>query len=248
MTVLTGAVTLVTGASSGIGAASARLLAGSGAQVLAAGRSAGRLAELPSGVRPLRADLSTPDGPAELAAAALAGAGRVDVLVHCAGIGGVRPLVDCSQAQLRELVQVDLLAPIQLTAALLPGMVERRSGHVVTVSSIARLGVRGEVAYSAAKAGLAGFSDALRQEVAGTGVRVSEVVPGAVDTPMLARRVPAYDRRFPRPVSADRVAGAVLAAIEHDRDHVHVPGWLALASRIHGAAPGVYARLAARLG
>lgn len=248
MTVVAGAVALVTGASSGIGAATARLLAASGAQVLAAGRSPERLAELPSRVRPLRADLNTQDGPAELAAKALAVAGRVDVLVHCAGVGGVRPLVDCSAAQLRELVQVDLLAPVQLTAALLPGMVARRAGHVVTVSSVARLGVPGEVAYSAAKAGLAGFSDALRLEVAGTGVRVSEVVPGVVDTPMLARRVPAYDRRFPRPVSADRVAAALLAAIEHDRDEVHVPGWVVLASRVHGAAPRLYARLAAHLG
>lgn len=248
MTRLAGAVVLVTGASSGIGAATARLLARSGAVVLAAGRSAERLADLPTGVRPLRADLCAEGGPAGLAAAALGAAGRVDVVVHAAGVGGARPLVDCTDEQLRELVQVDLLAVIELTARLLPGMLQRADGHVVAVSSVARLGVTGEAAYSATKAGLAGFCDALRLEVAGTGVRITEIVPGAVSTPMLDRRHPPYDRRFPRPVSADRVAAATAAAIEHDRDVVHVPGWLALASRLHGVAPGLYARLATRFG
>lgn len=248
MSDLVGAVALVTGGSSGIGAATVLALHQAGCRVLAVGRCEDRLAGLPAGVRPMVQDLLADDGPATLAARAVKPYGRVDVVVHAAGIGGVRPLTGSSDDELRRVVQLDLLVPLQLTARLLPAMLDRGRGHVVTISSIARLGVPGESAYSAAKGGLAAFTDALRLEVAGSGVGVSEVVPGTVRTPMLAARTPPYSRRIPRPVSAERVATAVVGAVTGDRDVVHVPRWLDVASRVHGAAPRTYARLAGRLG
>jgi short-subunit dehydrogenase len=128
-------------------------------------------------------------------------------------------------------------------------MLERGRGHVVNVGSIAgHVGVPREAVYAAAKGGLAVFTESLRQELAGTGVGVSLVSPGVVDTPFFERRGAPYERRRPRPVGADAVARALVDAIERDRPLVLVPGWLALPARLQGALPGLYRALAGRFG
>jgi len=244
-------VALVTGGSSGIGAATSRALAQAGARLLIAGRDAGRLAELAAetGGTPLRADLAAPGGPAGLARAALDAAGRVDLLVSNAGIGWAGPVGELPQQTAQDLVTVNLTAPIQLCALLVPGMTERGSGRVVFVSSIAgATGVRGEAAYSAAKGGLGYFAESLAYELAGTGVGISLVVPGVVDTPFFERRGRPYDRRRPVPVSAEKVAAAIVGAARQDRAVVFVPGWMRFPAWLHGAAPGMFRALAGRFG
>jgi short-subunit dehydrogenase len=124
-------------------------------------------------------------------------------------------------------------------------MLQRRRGHILLVGSIAgRVGVADEAVYSASKAGLAAFADSLRAELAGTGVGVSLVTPGAVDTPFFERRGRAYGRRVPRLIPPERVADAVLHCVEDARAERTVPRWLAVPARLHGAAPGVYRSLA----
>ncbi len=140
------------------------------------------------------------------------------------------------------MLAVNLDAPIRLTNALLPTLRDQ-DGHVVFVASVAAIGVAGEAVYSATKAGLRGFADAVRLE---SGVRVTTVLPGAVDTPYFARRGTPYHRRFPRPVSADRVAAAVVDSVGRDRAEVFVPRWLTLGARVHGAVPATFARLSRR--
>jgi short-subunit dehydrogenase len=128
-------------------------------------------------------------------------------------------------------------------------MLERRSGHLCLVGSIAgRTGVAGEAVYSATKAALDAFAESLRLELHGSGVGVSLVVPGVVDTGFFAARGRPYDRRSPRPVSSDRVAAAVVDAIAHDRAEAWVPGWLRVAPAVRSLAPGAYRRLSARFG
>ncbi|MCD2194306.1 SDR family NAD(P)-dependent oxidoreductase [Actinomycetospora endophytica] len=237
-----GAPALVTGASSGIGAAIAHRLAGRSAPLVVTGRDAGRLNAVAAatGAHPVVGDLTTTAGRAAVVSAC--DEHGVGLVVHAAGIGAAGPFSGVDEAEVDAVLAADLVAPVQLTRALWPA-VRRARGHVVFVASIAAIGVAGEATYSAAKAALRTFADALRLEEPAVGV--TTVLPGAVDTPFLARR--GYDRSFPRPVPADRVAAATLRAVERDRAEVFVPRWLQVASVVQGAAPGVFRRCAPRL-
>lgn len=248
---LAGAVALVTGASSGIGRACAQRLAQRGARLLLAGRDGAALAEVAgeTGGQPLVVDLAQPGGAERLAGSALGVAGHVDVLVNNAGVGWAGPVSRMAGPDIDLLVAVDLTAPLQLTRALLPDMLRRRRGHVVFVTSIAGVtGVANEAVYAATKAGLGTFAESLRLEARGTGVGVSTVAPGVIATAFFDRRNEPYRRRWPRPIAADRVATALVHAVENDRADVFVPRWLSGAARLHGTAPALYRALAARFG
>jgi short-subunit dehydrogenase len=249
---LDGAVALVTGASSGIGAATAAALAAAGATLLLTGRDEARLAEVAAraGGTALAADLAAGGGAAMLAEKALGAAPcGVDILVNNAGLGWAGPLGEIPAAKVAELAAVNLTAPIELTRLLVPGMIERGRGGVVFVSSIAGVtGVRGEAVYAATKAGLSGFAESLGYEVRGHGVTVSVIVPAVIDTPFFSRRGRPYGRARPAPIPAGRVAAAVVSALEHGRPVVYVPGWMRFPAWLHGTAPGAFRALAARFG
>jgi short-subunit dehydrogenase len=253
---LDGAVALVTGASSGIGAATAVALAAAGASLLLAGRDETRLAEVAgrTGGTALGGDLAVPGGAVRLAEQALgapqaAARGGVDILVSNAGLGWAGPLGEIPLGKITELATVNLAAPIELTRLLVPGMIERGRGGVAFVSSIAGVtGVRGEAVYAATKAGLGGFAESLAYEVRGRGVTVSVIVPGVIDTPFFSRRGRPYGRARPAPLPAGRVAAAIVSALEHERPVVYVPGWLRFPAWLHGTAPGAFRALAARFG
>jgi len=248
---LSGAVVLVTGGSSGIGAASAVALAGRGARVLVSGRDAVALDEVARtcGGTALPADLSTAEACAELAGRALAVHGQVDVLVSSAGIGAAGPFAQLAPAMIEELVRVNLLAPALLARALLPGMLERGRGHLLLVGSIAGLtGVADEATYAATKGGLSILAESLRLELHDRGIGVSTVIPGVVATAFFERRGVAYGRRWPRPVPPERIASAVVRAVERNRAETIVPRWLSSAPRARGLAPAGYRFLARRFG
>ncbi|MGW4893652.1 SDR family NAD(P)-dependent oxidoreductase [Kitasatospora sp. NPDC004240] len=244
-------VALVTGASSGIGAATAARLAASGWRTLLSGTDPGRLAAVAdrTGGLALPQDLSVPDGPARLAERALAAAGHVDALVAGAGLGFRGPFQETPPDTLGRMIDVNLAAPLQLARLLLPGMLERRRGRIVLVGSMAgQVGVPDEAVYAATKGGLAMFAESLWYELRGTGVGVRIILPGAVDTPFFARRGTPYHRERPRPVPPERIADTVLAAIRTERDRIFAPRWLAGPARLHGLAPGVFRRMAYRFG
>ena len=238
-----GALCLVTGASSGIGLATARALRASGAEVVALGRDRAGLEA--SGGRALVCDLAEEGA----AARAAAEAGPVDVLVANAGVGWAGVFAEMEPKAIERLVRVNLTSALELTRALLPGMLERGRGHVVLVGSIVgRVGARDEAAYAATKGGLAAFAESLRQELASAPVGVTLVTPGVIATAFFERRGTPYDRSFPRPLAPERVAAAIVAAIRDDRAEVTVPRWLAVAPRLRGLAPGLYRALASRFG
>jgi short-subunit dehydrogenase len=246
---LVDAVVLVTGASSGIGAATAVRLAASGARLIVTGRNEERLREIAAltSATPLAADLAEPGGPEMLVEKALAAEGRVDVLVCNAGAGWAGPIGELSGTKASELVSLNLLAPVQLARLLAPGMAERGSGRLVFVSSVAgATGVRYEAVYAATKAGLNYLAESLSYELADTGVGVSLVLPGVVDTPFFGRRGRPYDRRRPVPIPPERVARAIARAVSRDLDVVYVPGWLRFPVWLHGVAPRTFRRLAIR--
>lgn len=235
---LEGATALVTGASSGIGRATAAALAGRGARVVALGRDVARLEGV--GERQVVWDLAEPGAVAEEV-------GPVDVLVNNAGAGWAGPFAETPDVE--RLVAVNLVAPILLTRALLPGMLERGRGHIVNVASIAGfVAPRDEAVYAATKAGLVAFSESLRYELRGSGVGVTLVAPGVVATPFFERRARPYARSWPRPISAERVADVIARAIEDEKDEVFVPRWMSAVARLRGAAPGLFRALSGRFG
>lgn len=243
---------LVTGATGGIGTAVARRLARRGARLLLHGRNGTALNDLAgeTGGVPLEVDLAGKDGPEKLGALALAQSGEgIDVVVHSAGVGWRGAFPDMGVEDIERLVGVNLAAPVRLTRVLLPTMLRRGGGHICFVTSIAGLtAVAEESAYSASKAGLATFAEALRLEVARSGVSVSTVAPGAVRTRFFETRGCGYDRRFPRMLDPDGLAKCITDTVERDRPAVVRPRWLAAAPFARAVAPGAYRRLAMRFG
>ena len=249
---LPGAVVLITGGSSGIGRATARAMAAAGARPLVAGRDRERLEAVAAhcGGVALIADLAAPAGADGLADAALRAApDGIDVLVNNAGIGWEGPFGDIPAAVEEQLVAVNLAAPLRLTGLLAPAMAHRGRGHVVFVSSIAgATGVRREAAYAATKAGIHCFAESIRYELRGSGAGVSVILPGVIDTPFFDQRGTPYQRKRPAPIPPERVARAILTAVDRNRPEIFVPSWLRYPAWIRGAAPGLFRSLAGRFG
>jgi short-subunit dehydrogenase len=190
---LAGSIALITGASSGIGEAAARSLARRKVHVVLTARRKDRLDALAGEIRALGSgaealvvpgDLTAPGEAERIAGEALAWKGRVDVLVNNAGAGRMRFLETLDpQADILPILTLDLTAPILLVRALLPGMLQRRSGSIINIGSTSgMLALPTSSIYCAAKFGLRGFNDALRREVRGMGIDVSLVSPGPVRT------------------------------------------------------------------
>jgi short-subunit dehydrogenase len=240
---LSGEIAIVTGASSGIGAATACELGRRGATVVLAARRIGLLEAQARSIREaggeaiaVPADIGDGTDIGMLAERTFELFGRVDVLVNNAGAFWMRSLASSSAEEITGLAQVNLLGAMLLTRAVLPGMLERRHGAIITVGSLSGR-VAMEPLYSATKYGLRGFSLALRRQLAGTGVSVSLVAPGNIDTDM-TRHVTA---RLPEP---SLVATAIADLVQRPRREVVVPGkhyaiaWLEqalpiLADRVH---------------
>jgi short-subunit dehydrogenase len=242
---LSGTTVLVTGASGGIGRAAAIRLHARGARLVLHARDAAHVRELADrlGAATASADLGDPDGPAMLAEQA----GRVEVLVHCAGRGLRGPFASTPAPQVDEVLAVNLRAPAQLARALLPGMLSRGRGHLAFVASIAgHTGVGHEAVYAASKAGVLALAESLRLELAASGITVSTVSPGAVDTGFWDARGVPYHRRSPRPIPADRVARVLVAGVERGGGDRIVPRWRAVAPAVRALSPALYQRLAAR--
>lgn len=228
-------VVLVTGASRGIGRSVALAFAREGAKLILAARSADRLAQVENEVRESGSDaLSVPTDVtshtdvAVLIDAAMNRFGRVDVLVNNAGIGKVGGVESASfDDDLAKTLQASLFGMIDVTQRVLPILRTQGSGTIVNMSSVmgrkafARFG-----SYAIVMHAVSAFSDALRQEVAGSDIRVSVIHPALTATDLLreaeeAEMPPPF--RHMTPLSSDDVARALVAAVRHDRARVVLP-------------------------
>lgn len=233
---LEGSHVLLTGATGTIGSALAAGFAALGARLTLVARGAGPLTDLAGelGATALPADLTRTDELADVVTRAEDGLGPVDVLVHNAGVEVLDELADADPAELAAAVALNLTAPLVLTRLVLPGMLARRRGHVVALSSLAGVAsFPGLAAYGATKAGLTHAMAGLRLELRGTAVRTTTVEVGPVESPMMDRITehPPTARAFARAhglhllrsLGPDEVAGAVVDAVARDRRHVRLP-------------------------
>jgi uncharacterized protein len=250
MTQLSGRV-LVTGASGGLGQAIARTVARSGVELVLTARRVEVLESLaaqlsPAAVRAIACDLSDRADVARLAEQA----GAVDILIANAGVPAGGLLTELSQEEIDRMLEVNLRAPIALVRALAPGMIERRRGHIVLISSLqGKAAVPVSSVYSAAKFGLRGFALGLREDLRPHGVGVSVVLPGFIrDAGMFAdagvKLPPGVGTRSP-----EDVAAAVVSAVERNRAEVEVaPVGLRLGTAAASVAPALSAAVSRRLG
>ena len=248
MTEIRTAITLVTGATGGLGGAIARALAREGADVVVTGRQPGPLRALAEeiGARSVVADLSRRQDLDRL----LAEAGRLDIAVMNAALPASGPLDDWQQEQIDRALEVNLANPIAMTRALLPSFLERGSGHFVYISSLSgKVASKGASLYSATKFGLRGFAGGLRCDLHGTGVGCSVINPGFVrDAGMFAdagaKLMPGMGT-----VSPDQVSAAVIRAIRRNAAEVDVaPVGLRLGALVGSVAPGVSSWAQGRFG
>jgi short-subunit dehydrogenase len=249
---LTDRTILITGANRGIGRALTEALAREPAALVLAGmRDTGAFAPVPGAraeVRPVALDLST----REAIATGVAGLPAVDVLVNNAGrmTGGLLEEQDVDEVE--AMFQVNLLAVVQLTHALLPGMLERRRGAIVNNASISGYAAfPGASTYAAAKHGVVGFSESLRRELAGTGVSVLHLVTPGVKTAMGDATAETYGRHFDTSgwdwVEPEAWAAKVVQAIRDDAAILDPPAKLRVAKLLsRGPAAGLD-RLSARM-
>jgi short-subunit dehydrogenase len=239
---LAGARVVVTGASRGIGRAVAIAAARRGATV---GLIARTREELEAVLRDAggRGAVAVADvGDRHQSDAAIASIeadiGPTDVLVANAGIGAYGPFTEIDLDEVERLTRVNYLGTVYPIHRVLPGMIQRRRGHIVVVGSIAgRIGAPNEAAYSATKFAQVGLTEALATEVAGYGVGVSLVNPGIVETDFFETRGHAFDGNVPKPVSAEKVAEAILRAVEKNTFEQVVPRWLGQAVVIRHLVP-----------
>ena len=232
-----GAKVVVTGASSGIGAALAPMLAERGAIVGIVARRADRLAEVlerckqhsPES-RLWAFDLGDADGAEALALRMWDELGGIDVLVNNAAIPKRRRVQDISIDEVRETMTVNYESPVRMTLAVLPKMLERDSGMIVNVSSFGgRVGILGEAAYCGSKFALVGWSESMQLDLWNTGVDVRLILPGAIDTEIWdqpGNDDPLYDGPLE---PADTVAAGIIEAIEGDRFEHYLPDMKAIA-------------------
>jgi short-subunit dehydrogenase len=244
---------LITGASSGIGAAAARAFAGAGASLVLAARSEAALqelaAELPGHPLVIPTDISQADQARAMVERSIAERGQLDILINNAGIGLTGMVATLGPADLQRILAVDVFGPLYAIQAAVPHMRQRQRGQIINVSSV--LGVQplpGVGGYAAAKAALESLSSALRMELMHSGIAVTVVRPGRTETPFAARRLGRGRESWrPRGVPPEAVARALLRAARNEPRVEYVTLGDRLLLLAAALAPAIIERLLASL-
>jgi NADP-dependent 3-hydroxy acid dehydrogenase YdfG len=220
---LHGRVAVITGASSGIGSATARALVAAGARVVVGARRSDRLealtAELGESARAVVSDVRNPDDMRRLADAAVESFGRLDILVANAGIGMYGGILDHTDAELAEMMDTNVAGTVWAVRAALPHLRASDAADIIIISSVAGLRAAGdEAVYGATKHAQIGLAGALDRELHHDGIRISAICPGGTATEFaIGRGRTEGDPALARMMTADDVAAAVRAALTQPR-------------------------------
>jgi NADP-dependent 3-hydroxy acid dehydrogenase YdfG len=224
------AVSIVTGATGGIGGAIALALADHSGRIVVTGRRRDRLAAVSDAIEErggeaavVEGDITSADTARTVVDIAIERFGRVDVLVNCAGYGPPMPLVDVSEADWNATIGSCLTGAYLMTRAVLPTMLDADSGRIMQVASIAGKGVEANrTAYCAAQWGLQGFSQALQAELSGTSVRVQVINPASVATDWWTTTSdPQPESVLERMMTPGDVAQTIMWMLSRP-DHIHI--------------------------
>ncbi|AWB45840.1 oxidoreductase [Paenibacillus sp. CAA11] len=238
-------VIVITGASSGIGAETARLLSEQGAKVILAARSLDKLEAVGRTLKGpyeiIELDVGSDASVGHAFEQIWASNPRIDCLLNNAGYGRFERFVDTTVSEFEDMMNVNYLGIVRCTRAVLPRMLEQGGGQIVNVASMAgKLATAKSTAYSATKHAVLGFTNALRQEVRGTGIVISAVNPGPIDTPFFTLADPGGD--YVKNVGwmmmkPQRVSKAIVKVIERRKAEVDLPWIAGFGTRLYQLVP-----------
>lgn len=252
---LSGKIVWITGASSGIGAAMALEFARLGAIPVLTARSEEKLRHICAAIENehawKRLDVTSTEEVEEVAAAIMRQYGAIDILVNNAGYGVFETFTEASLSTLEDMMDVNYMGMVRCTKAALPHMLKAGSGHIVNIASMAgKMGSAKSTGYSATKHAVLGFSNSLRQELIGTGVSITAVNPGPIDTPFFERADPGRNyvnniRWFM--LKPEQVVRAVIASIAGKRAEIDLPFLAGLGVKVYQLFPRLLDRVAVKL-
>lgn len=252
----------ITGASSGLGAALAIAFSQEGAKLILSSRRADAMQAVkekcsgdPGNIAVLPLDLADLDAMRALAAQAKAHFGRIDILVNNGGVGQRGSAIDINIHVVERIMRVNFLGQVALTQAVLPYMIEQKSGNIVVISSLqGELPVPGRTVYAASKHALHGFFESLRAEVWKYNIKVTIIAPGLIKTEFAVNAVTAdgtprgkNETRHENAMPADIAAQKILAAVRQGKEIVYIGGPERFAIYAKRFAPGLYSRFLHRV-
>jgi len=252
---------LITGASSGIGAATARSMAAVGGKTILVARTQAALEALEAEIRAAggqawayAADLSDPMAVAQVSIQVAREAGLPDIIVNNAGAGRWLAVDETSAEEAAQMMAAPYFSAFYTTRAFLPAMLQRGSGHIVNINSpVSRFVWPGAAGYAAARWALRGFTEALRADLQGTGLRVTSVIPGLVSSPYFEHNPGAFERlpkiaQLVPAITPEQTAAGIVWAVERNRREYVLPAMLRLFYLLHSLAPWPVEALLVRTG
>ncbi|WP_284644751.1 SDR family NAD(P)-dependent oxidoreductase [Paenibacillus silviterrae] len=248
-------IAVITGASSGIGAIMAQMLAERGAIPVLMARSESKLEEVSAGLRGehavYRLDVTDTDQVMAVMDKVLERYGRIDILINNAGYGVFDKFIDASLDEIEQMMDVNYMGTVRCTKAVLGRMLQRRSGHIVNIASMAgKIGSAKSTGYSATKHAVLGFTNCLRQELVGTGVGLTAINPGPIDTPFFDIADPSgnYVKNVKWfMLKPEKVAAKVLESIERRTPEVNLPLTAAAGVKLYQLFPRLFDRISYKL-
>ncbi|QAY68433.1 SDR family NAD(P)-dependent oxidoreductase [Paenibacillus protaetiae] len=244
-------IVLISGASSGIGALTAQRLAARGAVPVLTGRSKQKLEQAAAAITGEKAvytmDVTDMAQVEQTVQAVAARYGRIDILLNNAGFGYFESFMEASTQSFEDMMNTNYMGMVRLTKLVLPYMLEQKGGQIVNVASMAgKLATPKSTAYSASKHAVLGFTNALRMELKGSGVKVASVNPGPIDTPFFEQADP--EGTYVKNISwfimkPEVVADAIVRVMERHRDEVNLPKAAAAGMKLYQLMPRTADRL-----